>query len=286
MLGRLRGLMVGGSLLLTGCASGNCNILSTSHSFGCTAMYAALAVPMAPVALASNAMDDHRNKAWREDVWRHLQANEPAAVATCVLDCLNLPDRLSRQTQHEVYERSVEQVIAWWGEHPEPAQLPALMKAFYYKGTMMMDTDPTQAEVYLRKSAALSVDPRMTAALNTPDFGARINNMSYYDELAENIQANLIVLRYRGLPGREPERAALKDRCQAVAAWPPAWMTSEVKDNLQRACEFAYIKQFDKLAPSGIPVVVEGVVDPLPSSAPTGHDVTVDQNKIARPASL
>lgn len=262
--GHLRGLIVSSSLLLSGCATSNCNILSSDHSLGCNAMYAALAVPMVPVALVSNAVDDQRSSAQRAEKWRHLQAGEPAAVATCVLGCYDLPEKLSKETRHAVYERSVEQVIAWWGDHPLPSQMPALMKAYFYKGATMMTSDPIQAEVYLRKAAALSVDPHIAPALSTPEFGADRNNTSYYDDLAENIQARLIVLRYRGIPGREPEPAVLKDRCQAVAAWPPAWVTTEAKYNLQLACAFAYMEQFEgKLAPSGVPAVIDGVADPL-----------------------
>lgn len=267
--GRARSLIAGASLLLTGCATSNCNILSTSHSLGCNAMYAALAVPMVPVALVSNAVDDRHDNAQRADTWRRLQAGEPAAVAACVLGCYNLPEKVSRETEHAVYEHSVEQVIAWWGDHPEPAQMPALMKAYFYKGATVMASDPIQAEVYLRKAAALSVDPHIAPALSSTEFGASRNNTSYYDDLAENIQARLIVLRYRGIPGREPEPAVLKDRCQAVAAWPPAWVTTEAKYNLQLACAFAYMEQFEgKFAPSGVPAVIDGVADPL--SPPKG----------------
>lgn len=261
---RQRSLIVSSALLLSGCATSNCNILSSNHSLGCNAMYAALAVPMAPVALVSNAVDDQRDSARRAEKWRRLQAGEPAAVAACVLGCYDLPEKLGKETEHAVYEHSVEQVIAWWGDHPLPSQMPALMKAYFYKGATLMSSDPIQAEVYLRKAAALSVDPRMAPALSSTEFGADHNNSSYYDQLAEDIQANLIVLRYRGVPGRQPEPAVLKDRCQAVAAWPPAWMEMDAKYNLQLACAFAYMRQFEgKLAPSGVPAVIDGVADPL-----------------------
>lgn len=260
---RLRGLILGSGLLLGGCATDHCNILSSSHSLGCNAMYAALIVPMVPVALVSNAVDDRRDNARRADRWRRLQAGEPAAVAACALGCYDLPDKLSKETQHAVYERSIEQVIAWWGAHPLPAQMPVLMKAYFYKGATLMDSDPTQAEAYLRKAAALAADPRMAPALNSTEFAADHFNESYYDELAERIQAHLIVLRYRGIAGRPANPAVLKDRCQAVGAWPPAWMSTEAKYNLQLACDFAYIEQFDKLSPSGIPAVIDGIADPI-----------------------
>lgn len=233
---------------------------------------------MVPVALVSNAVDDQRDSARRAEKWRHLQAGEPDAVAACVLGCYDLPEKLSKETEHAVYEHSVEHVITWWGDHPLPSQMPALMKAYYYKGATMMASDPVQAELYLRKAAALSVNPQITPALNSREFGAYRNNLSYYNELAEDIQANLIVLRYRGIPGREPDPAVLKDRCQAIAAWPPAWMDSEAKYNLQLACAFAYMRQFEgKLAPSGVPAMIDGVVDPLlppkgDGSASNGRD--------------
>lgn len=261
---RLRGLIVGSGLLLGGCATDHCNILSTNHSFGCNAMYAALIVPMVPVALVSNAVDDRRDSARRADRWRRLQAGEPAAVAACALGCYDLPEKLSKETKDAVYERSIEQVIAWWGAHPLPTQMPALMKAYFYHGATLLTSDPMQAEAYLRKAAALAADPRIAPALNSSEFGADHFNESYYDMLAESIQADLMVLRYRGIPGRPPDPAVLKDHCQAVAAWPPAWMTTEAKYNLQLACEFAYMRQFDdKLPPSGIPAVIDGIADPL-----------------------
>ncbi|SFR94721.1 hypothetical protein SAMN05216570_1038 [Dyella sp. OK004] len=260
---RLRRMAIASSLLLAGCATNNCNILSTSHSFGCNAMYAALIVPAVPIGLASNAIDNQRDRSRRADTWRRLQANDPATVAHCVLGCY-LPEKLSKEAEHAAFERSVEQVIAWWGDHPQPSQMPILMRAYLYKGGTMMTSDPTQAETYLRKAAALSVDPRIAAALNSTEFNAYVYNQPFYDEIAETIQAQLITLRYRGMLGREADPSILKDHCQAVAAWPPAWMKMEAGYNLQRACASAYMQQYhDKLPPSGTPAVIDGVLDPI-----------------------
>lgn len=126
-----------------------------------------------------------------------------------------------------------------------------------------MKTDPARAEVYLRKATALSVDPRMPKALSSTEFKAYVYNEPYYDELAENIQARLIELRYRGIPGRTPEPDVLKNRCQAVAAWPPAWRPTGAKFKLSMACESAYLQVFDKWPPKDTPAVVDGVVDPI-----------------------
>lgn len=46
---------------VTSCAPGNCNISSTQHSLGCDAMFVALALPMVPVALVFNPLDDRRD---------------------------------------------------------------------------------------------------------------------------------------------------------------------------------------------------------------------------------
>lgn len=222
---RLRWI-VAASGLLAGCATQNCNILSRSHSFGCNAMYAALMVPALPVALASNAMDSHREYKRTEETWRLLQANDPATVAHCALGCY-LPEKLSKEQDFAAFERSVEQVVAWWGEHPEPAQMPVLMKAYAYKGAKLADTDPVRAEDFLRKAAALAADPRMAKALDSVEYSAYVYNYGYYDDVAENIQASLIALRHRGIPGRAPAPEVLEDRCQAIAAWSPAWMTTD-----------------------------------------------------------
>jgi len=263
---RLRWIAVASGLWLAGCASQNCNILSTSHSFGCKAMYVALAVPALPVALASNAMDNHRDRKRQEETWRLLQANDPATVARCALGCY-LPEKLGKEQDFAAFERSVELVIAWWGEHPEPAQMPVLMKAYAYKGAKLADTDPVQAEVFLRKAAALAADPRMTKALDSFEYSAYVYNQGYYDDVAENIQVSLIVLRYRGIPGRAPAPEVLKDRCQAIAAWPPAWMTSGADYHLELICGLAYSRVFDKWSPTGTPAVVKGVLDPVAAGA-------------------
>lgn len=263
---RLRWMVIASSLLLAGCATQNCNILSTSHSFGCNAMYAALIVPAIPVALVSSAAETHRDHVRLSETWRLLQANDPPTVAHCVLGC-DLPEKVKREQQDAFYERNVEQVIAWWGEHPEPAQLPILMKAYTYKGARRMKDDPLQAEMYLRKAAALSADPRMAKALESSEFHADAYNENYYDDLVERIQAGLITLRYRGVPGRDPRPQVLQDRCQAVAAWPSAWMTTGAKYKLELACDFAYSSVFGKVAPMGQPGVVDGVLDPVEPTA-------------------
>ncbi|WP_266158834.1 hypothetical protein [Dyella silvatica] len=225
VLRRPQCLVLGLLLLLNGCATNSCNILSTDHSLGCKAAYAVLAVPMVPEALWSKAVD-HRDD----------------------------DDMAAKQAAHE---QSADQLITWWGDDPPSEQMPELLKAYFYKGTRRMTSDPTQADVYLRKAAGLAADPRIVPRLNAYD-------VSYFDYLAKNIQADLMLLRYRGTRDRQPEPSVLKDRCQAIAAWPPAWMTSAANDNLRLACVQAYRQQFDiRLPPSGTHAVIDGIADPI-----------------------
>jgi hypothetical protein len=218
-------------------------------------------------ALVSGAMEHWRDGRQRADTWRRLQASEPATVAACVIGCY-LPTDVDATARNLAYERSVEQVITWWDRAPQTSQLPVLMKAYLHRGEAKMESNPLQAEADLRKAAALAADPRIAAALDSGEFGASKYNESYYDDLAQSIQANLIVLRYRGIPGRQADPAVLKDRCQAISAWPPAWMKDAefTKIDMKSACSMAYRRQFNHtLPPDGMPGVIDGLADPFRS---------------------
>jgi nucleotide-binding universal stress UspA family protein len=215
-------------------------------------------------ALVSNAMEGWRDSRQRADTWQRLQANEPATVATCVIGC-DLPVDLDATTRDAALERSVKQVITWWGRAPQPSQMPSVMKAYLSSGEAMMQSDPAGAEAALHQAAALAADPRIVPALDSAEFGASQYNESYYDDVAERIQANLIVLHYRGLPGRQPDPSVLKDRCQAITAWPAAWMQGPefAREDLKRACSMAYMRQFNNaMPPTDVPTVIDGVADP------------------------
>ncbi len=259
----VKGLLAGILLLAGGCAS-NCNVLSSSHSFACNATMAAMAVPAIPVAMVSEVREAHKDKTYRENTWRLLQAGDPRTVAACVLSC-SLPDRFDRKTLHEIYLRNADQVIKWWGDRPLSEQMPVLMEAYLYKARTVRDNDPAQAEAWLRKAAALTRASGIEKALTSSEFFANTVSVSHYDGVADDIQEELIGLRYSGIPGRAAEPDILKDRCQAVAAWPPAWKSPASADfDLKLICKMAYAKQFKQvLAPTSLPGVIDGVRDPL-----------------------
>ncbi|KAF1003412.1 MAG: hypothetical protein GAK28_04697 [Luteibacter sp.] len=260
-----KGLLVGALLLLGGC--GNCNLLSSGNSFGCKAGLAAGVVVLAPVALASNAMDAHRDRAREADNLKLLKQGDPLMTARCVIRC-DLPDKLDKATDMALYRGSVDKVIAWWGDHPLPTQKPVLMVAFLRKAAPLMDSDPAQAERWLRKAAALSVDPETGASLSSTEFAANTWSMGSYTDAVQDIQSALMALRYKGIPGRAADQGALTERCQAIAAWPPTWLAEPrekvaARNALQTACRSAYSRQFHTYRLDDDRPVVEGILDPI-----------------------
>lgn len=260
-----KSLLVGALVLLGGCS--NCNILSSNNSLGCKTGMAAGMVVLAPVALASNAMDSHRDRVREADNLKLLQKGDPLMTARCVLRC-NLPEKLDRDTYLALYRGSVDKVIAWWGDHPLPTQKPVVMVAFLRKAARLRDSDPVQSEAWLRKAAALSVDPETGASLSSTEFGAYTWSTGSYTEAARDIQSDLMLLRYKGIPGRAADEGALTQRCQAIAAWPPAWLAEPgekvaAADALQTACRSAYSDQFHTYRLEDTRPLVEGILDPL-----------------------
>ena len=69
-----------------------------------------------------------------------------------------------------------------------------------------------------------------------------------------------MILRHRGTAERQPDPDLLKDNCQAIVAWPPAW---DRRMNLSPACRGAYRELFEKDFPDDMPIITDSVIDPL-----------------------
>lgn len=227
------------ALALGACSKDCSNLFAGSHSTSCTIAWGAAIVAVAPVALVSNAIDDHRQNAREEETWKRWKAGDPPVVARCVVNC-RLPLRVTQSDSDEyqqLFARSLDQIIAWWGAHPEPGQLPVVAVAYKYKGQRLMKSDPAAAEAFLRKAATLVAEPDMVEGFKSDYFpiGVVSNNEMYYVKAAQEIQENLMVLRF------EKHGSRVDDfRCQPIAAWPPSYSV-----RLDDACNSAYQRLYD-----------------------------------------
>ncbi|KFG92653.1 hypothetical protein GQ56_0136250 [Burkholderia paludis] len=227
------------ALALGACSTDCGNLLAGSHSTSCDLAWGAAIVALAPVALVSGAIDDHRQNARDEETWKRWKAGDPPVVAQCVVDC-QLPLHVTQSDSGEVeqlFARSLDQIIAWWGEHPTPGQLPVVAVAYKFKGQRLMQSDPAAAEAFLRKAAVMVAEPEMAEGLKSDYFpvGVVLNNQRYYEKAAQQIQESLMVLRFK------KDGAGADDfRCQPVAAWPPSYPVK-----LDDACNDAYRRLYD-----------------------------------------
>ncbi|WP_241288458.1 hypothetical protein [Burkholderia stabilis] len=228
-----------GVLALGACSQDCGNLLAGSHSTSCNIAWGAAMVAVAPVALVSGAIDDHRRNAREEETWRRWKAGDPPVVAQCVVDC-QLPLRVTQSSSDEydqLFARSLDQIVAWWGEHPTAGQLPVVAVAYKYKGQRLMKSDPAAAEAFLRKAAAMVAAPDMAEGLKSDYFpmGVVLNNTRYYEKAAQQIQESLMILRFK-----KEGAGADQFRCQPVAAWPPSYPVE-----LDDACRTAYQRLYD-----------------------------------------
>ncbi|OXI22043.1 hypothetical protein CFB43_14775 [Burkholderia sp. AU15512] len=196
-------------------------------------------VVLAPYALVSDALDKHRQNAREEETWRRWKAGDPPVVAECVIDC-QLPLHVTQSNSGEyeqTFVRSLDQIIAWWGEHPTPGQLPVVAVAYEYKGRRLMELDPGAAEAFLRKAAVMVAEPEMAEGLESDYFpvGVVLNNKHYYENAAQGIQESLMVLRFKQNGARADDFT-----CQPIAAWPPSYPVK-----LDDACDHAYQRLYD-----------------------------------------
>lgn len=150
----------------------------------------------------------------------------------------------------DLVDRSVDYVITNWNAAPGSGQLPVLMAVHAIKARKVADADPAQAEQHWRRVAELATDTRITSALTSKQYGAYGHNASYYSDIAIEAQRSLMVMYYKGLPGRKPDHSVFDDACKPVASWPPAWMSTPGDDayNINRACDMAYYIVFGKFS--------------------------------------
>nr|WP_144020657.1 hypothetical protein [Burkholderia sp. AU33423] len=227
------------ALALGACSKDCSNILSGNHSTSCDLAWGAAMVVLAPYALVSDAIDKHRQNARKEETWKRWKAGDPPVVAECVIDC-RLPLHVTQSNSDEfeqLFVRSLNQIIAWWGEHPTPGQLPVVAVAYEYKGRRLMESDPGAAEAFLRKAAVMVAEPEMAEGLESDYFpvGVALNNKHYYEKAAQEIQESLMVLRFK------KNGAGADDfTCQPIAAWPPSYPVK-----LDDACDHAYQRLYD-----------------------------------------
>ncbi len=262
-----------GLLLLGGC--GGCGSF-VGNGLTC----AGLKVVATPIMVADHIAQPFRDTrvkispaelARRQDNYRRLQAGDPEAIAACAMHCWIYP-AVTFEVEYAQELASSRKVIGWWGAHPEPEQLPVLVRSYELLAGELKTSDPAQAEAYLRQAALWLTDPRIEAGLTSPRYGANLEfgttepvagqpyDRNYYNAFAQAVQSSLMLLRYRGRPGRAPDPSILTTHCQAIAAWPPAWMSAEqAATTLKGACaEAARIQQV------AAPLPIDGLLDPEP----------------------
>lgn len=230
------------ALSLTGCG---CTIFSNSN--GCNVALGATAIVAAPAVAVSRISEAAHDRATEKAQRKLILAGDPEAIGYCVFNCMGyskLDDRA------DLVDRSVDYVITNWNAAPATEQLPVLMAAHAIKARKVADTDPAQAEQHWRRVAELSTDTRITSALTSRQYGAYGHNASYYSDIAIEAQRSLMVMYYKGLPGRTSDHSVFDDACKPVAAWPAAWMSTPGDDahNLNRACDMAYYIVFGKFS--------------------------------------
>lgn len=253
-----------GVFSLVGCSSSICN------SWRCKAVIGTAEVISAPARWVAYATNDHRRNVKDKENLRRLQAGDPETVVRCVVGgyCL-MPSGTDDKTFKATYDRAIDLVISWWGENPQPAQIPILMAAYNKKGrTFLYKPNPSEAEKYFRLAASLAIDPRIVSGLKSPDFWASNWSEGHYTDMAESVQTALMMLHHAGDEGHSDSLDAFQ--CQAIAAWPPAWMNDAATENksLINSCETAYNSLFQtihKRRPANRKtfVVVPGVLDPV-----------------------
>lgn len=112
-------LCVAAVTMLSGCAS-NCNILSSSNSFGCDAMMMGGMIVAAPIMApgillsdaASNAKTKRMAKEWESSMRTRLEDNDIEAIQECLIEChsawrYQVDSSIRRQFQLDAAKRFV-----------------------------------------------------------------------------------------------------------------------------------------------------------------------------------
>lgn len=253
--------VLGSALLVGGC--GNCSIMSQHQSLGCNAQLAGLVVLVAPAALASMAFEGAHDRSSQRKQRRLVEAGDREATMNCVWFC-RAYDHIKNAVA--LQQRSAERVIGWWdGGELTWDKAPVVMKAFLLRSKMRMDADPASAEKDLRRAAVMAADSRILGAMKSTSSDSSADKTKVYDLLVEEIQSSLILLRYRGIPGRAGDPAELSTNCRAVAAWPPAWYQGDLTkadDELAKICLISKFAEEGSAGFSDQPVIGHDVIDP------------------------
>jgi hypothetical protein len=227
---------------LAGCG---CTIFS--NSTGCNAVVGATAIVAAPAIAVSRISEAAHDKSAQNAQRNLILAGDPQAIGNCIFFCMDYSELRDRS---DLVDRSVDYAITTWGASPAADQLPVLMVAHAIKARNVSDADPVQAELHWRRVAEISTDARITSAIESKQYGAYGHNASYYSDIAIEAQRSLMVMYYKGLPGRTPDHSIFEGACKPVAAWPPAWMSMAGEDthSLNRACDMGYYIVFGKFS--------------------------------------
>lgn len=266
----LRATLLASTLCLSAC--GDCGPYGMGN-LPCFVGSMALGIALAPFRVVADFWDKKITQPGEQrSNWNKFQSGDFYTAVDCMRGCDGLfPDDIDYKPQ---VQRATDLVLTQVIKPPFPGvdgwKLPVLMNAYLKEGELLLDSDPKQAEIYLRKAAALSLDRQMTVAVES--HGSPFYVRDDYDAMLIDIQANLMVLQYRGVGKRKPNPSILKDRCQAVAAWPAPWLHRNVSpndldtmaaDGLAEACNNAYLKQFGDV--STTITSVPGIIDPISS---------------------
>lgn len=253
--------VLGSALLVGGC--GNCSIMSQHQSLGCNAQLAGLVVLVAPAALASAAFEGAHDRSSQRKQRRLVEAGDREATVNCVWYCLAY-DHV--KDARALRQNSAERVIGWWDDGELTwDKASVVMKALLLRSKTRMDADPASAEKDLRRAAVMSADPRILGAMKSTAPDSSADKTKVYDLLVEEIQSSLILLRYRGIPGRAGDPSELSTNCRAVAAWPPAWYQgnqSKADGKLGQICLLSKFGEDGSASFSDKPVIGRDVIDP------------------------
>ena len=230
-------------LMLNGCAS-----CDPKKSLPCGVFYLGVYAVGSAVAPVFTAIDKQKMLEEKEERLKRLEANDPNDIARCLIDFYRneyystsyrckLPDSIDSKKRTEINQRSLDQIISLWAENPLAEQKPVLMVSYLYKGIQYFDSDPAQAEIFLREAARLSAEADTKALFDNFAIVSMQEDQwggykYFYAEKTKDIQYHLMILRHHNRP--EQERSADSFKCQPIGAWPPAWAEPDLTSVCRR----------------------------------------------------
>jgi len=224
-------VVVAATASFQGCAS--CSIFY-SDPWWCAPQNAAVVAVVAvssPYLYASEKIDTFQRN--NEEAKSEMAAREAViasddvkATLNCLAECATYYTLEDRQ---ELKRLSAQRVIEWWGDNPEPEQLPLLMMAHAEIASQAWYGDdlPTAEDHYLR-AAALAADPRIVEGALSERYlsGYQFRDGVVHDYDAQYIQKRLQVINYHLRHGQEPAVQIIND-CRPIGPWPSAWHAND-----------------------------------------------------------